>query len=217
MKLKIIFFKIFLIGAIALSGCSSYNNTSSNYDKSVDFEKYKTYAWLNSQKSQVPAAYYNDVIENNAKNYIDQNFKNRGYTVDTLNPDILMELVLKSKKKTEEIQVSNPYNYSNHTYYNNPYNPYYDNNLYYGNQYYNRYPNYNYGMHYSYNVGYRTKTMKYTEITITINMIDRDSNKLVWTGSAENDIYDPKYFKEEIHPAIVNILAQYPVKPIKNK
>jgi len=219
MKSKIIFFKLCLIAAIALSGCSKYNNTYSNYDKSVDFTKYKTFAWLNSQKSQAPTPYYNDVVENNAKSYVDRHFKDRGYTVDTLNPDVLLELVLKSEKKTEEVQVSNPYNYSNNTYNNYPYNRYYNDNLYYNNQNFNYYPNYNYSTPYSYYSGYNTttSTRKYKERTVTINVIDTGSNKLVWTGSAENDIYDHAYLKEEIHPAIVNILKQYPVKPIKNK
>jgi hypothetical protein len=192
-----------------------YNNTYSNYDKSVDFTKYKTYAWLNSQKPQASTPYYNDVVENNTKNYIDLYFKDRGYTVDTLKPDVLLELVLKSEKKTEEVQINNPYNYSNYTYNNYPYNKRYNDNMYYNDANYNRYNNYNYSTHYSYNQSYNSKTRKYTQSAITINVIDRVSNKMVWTGTAENDIYDPDYLKEEIHPAVVNILEQYPVKPIK--
>ena len=215
MKSKKIYSGLFLFVAITLSGCSMYNNTSSNYDKSVDFTKYKTYAWLNSQKPQASTPYYNDVVENNAKSYIDRHFKDRGYTVDTLKPDVLLELVLKSEKKTEEVKSSNPYNYSNYTYNNDPYNQRYNDNLYYNDANYNHYGNYNYNRHYSYNQSYITKTRKFTQSSITINVIDRASNKLVWTGSAENDIYDPAYLKEEIHPAVVNILKQYPVKPIE--
>lgn len=216
MKLKKNLSKLLIITGIVLSGCASmYNKTNSNYDKSTDFTKYKTYAWLNSQNLQVPTAYYNDVIENNTKSYVDQHFKDRGYIVDTLNPDILLELVLKSEKKKEVIQNSNPFNYSNHTYYNYPYNVNYNNNLYYGNRRYNQYSNYNYSHHYSYNPGFRINVRKYTQSTITINVIDRVSNKMVWTGTTENDIYDKAYLKEVIHPAVVNILKQYPIKPIK--
>ena len=215
MKSKIIFFKLCLIAAIALSGCGIYNNTYSNFDKSVDFTKYETYAWLNSQKPQASTPYYNDVVENNAKSYVDRHFKDRGYTVDTLKPDLLLELVLKSEKKTEEIQTSNPYNYSNYTYNNYPYNQRYNDNIYYNDANYNHYGNYNYNRHYLYNQSYSTKNRKYTQSAITINVIDRASNKMVWTGTAENDIYDPAYLKEEVHPAVVNILEQYPVKPIE--
>jgi len=213
MKSKIIFFKLCLIAAIALSGCGIYNNTYSNFDKSVDFTKYETYAWLNSQKPQASTPYYNDVVENNAKSYVDRHFKDRGYTVDTLKPDLLLELVLKSEKKTEEIQTSNPYNYSNYTYNNYPYNQRYNDNIYYNDANYNHYGNYNYNRHYLYNQSYSTKTRKYTQSAITINVIDRASNKMVWTGTSKNDIYDPAYLKEEIHPAVISILKRYPVKP----
>ena len=214
MNSKKVFSKLFLVAAIVISGCATYNNIYSNYDKSVDFIKYKTYAWINSNKSPKPALYFNDVIEDNTKSHIDHQFKDRGYTVDTIKPDVLLELVLKSKKKKEVVQTSNPFNYSNYTYYNYPYNHFYHNNFYYGNQFYNFYRNYNYSIPYSYYQGYRTKTIKYTQSTITINVIDRASNKLVWTGSAEGDIYDPQYLKGEINPAIGKILNLYPVKPI---
>jgi hypothetical protein len=213
MKIKKLIIQFGLISTIALSGCNIYTNTYSNYDKSVDFTKYKTYAWLSSQKSQAPSPYYNDVIENNAKSYVDHHFKDRGYSIDTLNPDVLLELVLKSEKQKEQVNTRNPYNYSNYTLNNYPYNHNYNDNLYYDNQNYNRYLNYNYNRHYSYNRSYRTKTMKYMKSAITINVIDRASNNLVWTGTSENDIYDPEYLKDEIHPAVVNILKQYPVKP----
>jgi hypothetical protein len=215
MQSKKIYSRFFLFVAISLSGCAMYNNTTSNYDKSVDFTKYETYAWLNSQKPQAPTPYYNDVVENNAKSYVDRHFKDRGYTVDTLKPDLLLELVLKSEKKTEEVRTNNPYNYSNNTYNNFPYNQRYNDNVYYNDANYNHYGNYNYNRHYSYNQSYSTKSRKYTESAITINVIDRASNNMVWTGTAENDIYDSAYLKEEIHPAVVDILKQYPVEPIE--
>jgi hypothetical protein len=218
MKTTKIYARLFLIAAIALSGCAIlYNETYSNYDKSVDFTKYKTYAWLNSHKPHEPTPYENDVIENNAKSYVDHEFKDRGYVIDTVKPDVLMELVLKSEKKTEEVLTSNPYNYTNYTFNNYPYNHRYNDNLYYSNPYYNLYPFYNYSRPYSYYTGYNTVTREYTQSTITINVIDRASNMLVWTGSAEGDIYDPAYLKDEIHPAVDKILKQYPIKPIKKK
>jgi len=213
MRSQKIFSILCVLAIIALSGCGLYDNFYSSYDKSVDFTKYKTYSWLNSQEA---TPYYNDVIENNAKSYVDNEFKDRGYMVDTIAPDVLLELVLKSEKKKEIVQTSNPYNYTNYTYYNNPYNNRYNDNLYYGNRYYNYYRNYNYSMPYSYYSGYSATTRKYTQSTITINVIERASNKLVWTGSAEGDIYDPIYLKGEIHPAVDKILKQYPVKSIKN-
>jgi|GEM_PF-3405939 len=109
---------------------------------------------------------------------------------------------------TSERTKRNPYNYSNFTYYDYPYNHRYKDNFYYGNRYYNHYHHYNYSIPYSYYSGYSTTTRKYMQSTITINVIDRAYNKFVWTGSAEGDIYDPAYLKGEIHPVIDKILKQ---------
>lgn len=140
MKSKTIFFKICLIVSIVVSGYTMFNNIHSNYDRSVNFTRYKTFAWLNSQKS---SPYYNAVSENNTKSLVDHHFKVRGYIVDTINPDVLLELALKSEKLKEEIQTSSTYNYSNYTYYNYPYNHHYNDNFYCSYQYYNYCPNYN--------------------------------------------------------------------------
>jgi Domain of unknown function (DUF4136) len=214
-KTKTIIPFILFIVVITISGCRTYNHFYSDYDKSIDFTKYKTYAWLSSKKPHQSTAYDNDVIENNTKSYIDHEFTDRGYTTDTVAPDILLELVFKNEKEKQVIQNNqpyyNPYNYNNYTYYNYPYNQIYNSNPYFGNPYYNNYP-YSNGP-YSYYQGYNT-TVEYMKGAITINVIDRKANKLVWTGSAEGDIYDPKYLKNAIHPAVIKILKQYPIKPI---
>ncbi len=216
MKTKATIPIILFIGIITIMGCKTYNHFYSDFDKNIDFTKYKTFAWINSKKPHEPSPYDNDVIENNAKSYIDHEFTDRGYTSDTIAPDILLELVLKNEKKKEVIQnnqpVYNPYNYNNYTYYNYPYNRRYNDNPYYGNPYYNNYPYFN--GPYSYYQGYNNTTVEYMKGTITINIIDRKASKLVWTGLGEGDIYDPKHLKDAIHPAIIKILKQYPIKPI---
>lgn len=49
---------------------------------------------------------------------------------------------------------------------------------------------------------------------ITLNFIDTKSKKLVWSGTAEGDIYDPSLISKNLHPAVHNILDKYPVKPL---
>lgn len=206
-----------LMTVIALSSCRVYDDFYSSRDKSVDFTKYKSYAWMKPSDPNGSNPKYNDVIVNNAKSYVDREFKSRGFTVDTVKPDVLVELLLKKEKLTETVQTAEPYNYSNYTYSNYPYNQQYHNNPYYSDPNYNYYSNYNYSTPYSYSPGYSTETIHYTKGTITINVIDRGSNQLVWTGSAEGDIYDPQYLKGEINPAVSKIMEQYPVKSMENK
>lgn len=209
--------------AVLISGCSTYDNVASTYDETIDFSKYKTYAWLNTHKSDTTTYYSNDIIENNAKNYVDHELADRGYSVNLEEPDLLLELVLINEKKQET--VTNPYNCDNNTFYNYSYNPSYNNNPYFNNPYYNNYNYYYYQQyHQPYNVSNcdysicnTSQVVEYTKGTITINIIDRKLNKLVWTGSAEGDIYDPSFLQSEIHPAVEKILEQYPVPAQKRK
>ena len=63
------FLVLFLIG---IFGCNVYTVTSSYYDRSIDFTKYSTFAWLPDsgitarQDSFRNTAYDNDIIRNNA-------------------------------------------------------------------------------------------------------------------------------------------------------
>lgn len=43
-------------------------------------------------------------------------------------------------------------------------------------------------------------------------MYDRKLKKLVWTGSAEGNIYDPRYIQYDVHPAIDRIMRTFPLK-----
>ncbi|MGQ0826797.1 MAG: DUF4136 domain-containing protein [Bacteroidota bacterium] len=220
MPIKNIILLVTIIVAVLFSKCKTYDNVYSTYDETVDFSRYRTYAWLDTKRSDTTLHYNNDIIANNAKNYIDRELTNRGYYVNLDSPDILVELVLINEKKQET--VADPYNCDNNTYYNYSYNPNYNLNPYYSDPYYN---NYNYYYQQQFNMPYNLadcdysicsqQTIEYIKGTITINLIDRKLNRLVWTGSAEGDIYDPQYLQGEIHPAIKSILLKYPVPPEK--
>ena len=133
-----------------------------------------------------------------------------------------MELVVTNSKK-EKTYTYRTYN-SSPWYYSNPY--YYP----YPNAYY--YRSYNYNNHYSYYQGYpsqgysgqgnssqsyTTQKVEYVDGAITLNFIDRKQNKLVWSGTAQGDIYDASAIADNLHPAIHDILKDYPVKPIEEK
>lgn len=209
----------YILLLLTIAGCRTYDNVYSNYDESIDFTEYKTYAWLNTKKSDTTNIYTNDIIENNTKSYVDREFLARGYTVNLDTPDLFFELVLINEKKQETVPSS--YDCDNFLYNDNSYNPIYNLNPYFSNPYYN---NFNYYYQQRYNQPFdlsacdyslcNNQTIEYVEGTITINVIDRKLNRLVWTGSAEGDIYDPQYLKDEINPAIKRILAQYPVKAL---
>ena len=194
---------------VILIGCSTtYNAVSSDYDRSADFTKYKTFAWLPDKADTSNTRYNNEIIRNNIRNYFGLCMSDRAYKFDGENPDLLMQLEITNAKK-ERVVTSYP-----SSYYNRPY--------YYGSHYYTPYSfgyyyrNYStYGYGYSGYPGYSTtQKQQYINGSITLNLIDTKANKLVWSGTAEGDIYDPSHISSDLHPAVHSILDEYPVKPL---
>ena len=98
--------------------------------------------------------------------------------------------------------------------------PYYYCQYYYCSRYYSPYPYdyyYRHSPYYCYATGYCKEKLQYVEGSITLNVIDRTQNKLIWAGTAKGDIYDPEYINEDIHPAVKRIMKNFPVKPIDKK
>jgi hypothetical protein len=72
---------IIAIAALVLNDCNAYNNFYSDYDKSADFSKYKTFAWLPNKADTSNGAYNNKIIRNNIRNYFRQCTSGRGYSL----------------------------------------------------------------------------------------------------------------------------------------
>ena len=206
--------KVFLISnsivIIMLMGCSStYNLVSSDYDRSVDFTKYKTLAWLPDKADTANTPYDNQIIRNNIRNYLGQCMSGRGYSIDLENPGLLMQLIITNAKKERLVnsyQSLNPLSYY--------YRPYYYGSLYYlpyqYNYYYRGYQSYNY----SYPNTITSRKEEYVEGAITLNFVDATTKQLVWTGTAKGDIYDASYINSNLHPAVHTIIEAYPVKSL---
>ena len=196
---------------LVLSCGGAYNLISSDADNSIDFSKYKTFAWLPDKADTSNSPYNNDIIRNNIRNYYGLCMSDRGYSLDLENPDLLLELVITNAEKERLVNsYQSPYPSS---YYYRPY--------YYGSTYYSPYrSNYFYSGfgHQSFNYTYpRTITTtkeQYVEGAITLNFIDVTSKQLVWTGTAKGDIYDASFISSSLHPAVHAIVEQYPIKSL---
>jgi hypothetical protein len=191
-----------------LSSCSPSIQVLTHQDETIDFSGYKTFAWLPDKIDTTNVPYNNEIIRNNMRNYFGHHFSERGYTVNLEKPDLLLGLVISAKKK-EKLQ------YSAYP------SPYYYNKYYYGSIYYIPYAfdyYYRYYPSFRYPDDYFKEKVEYIEGAATLNVFERSTNKLIWSGTAQKDIYDPAYIKKDIHPAVDKIMKEYPVKPIsKNK
>ena len=227
MKINSFSLSMLVLLLLAEGSCTVYSVLYTDQDRAVDFTMYKTFAWLPDEDRE-NQPYHNQIIEGNTRNYFSHEFMSRKMTVDVDAPDVLMQLAVKaaSKQRTEQVPVyntappglyNNPYAYPNNNSYGyNPYsypatspqNPYYNPNP---NQYmYNQPPNFSP----NYPTSYTTQTINYTESTITLNVIDRKSNRLVWTSVVGADLYDPSEMQNNVHSAVHRLLDSYPVRPI---
>lgn len=181
-----------------------YKPVSVTYNKETDFKNFKTFAWI-PESDTIQKTYKNDLVKNITMNYINHCMMLRGYKVDTLNPDLLLDLKLLDEKKKIISPYVTGYPFDGIVGYSYPYFGYY----------YYPYPyHYTYGGWYTpyWNTG--TYTTTYTERTINLNIIDRKNKQAVWSGTTVGDIYDPKFLNKFIHPGIHRMLKKYPVKPV---
>ena len=127
----------------------------------------------------------------------------KGYRIDTLEPDLLLEYHLTSQKKTYTVNNPPSYGYGYSPYGNN--NPYGYNNA-------NGYNSYNSPYNNPYNQAYNQRQVEYLEGTILIDVIDRKTNELVWRGWAIGSIDHEAQIQAELPSDVRRIFAKFPVQ-----
>jgi hypothetical protein len=201
--------KVFLFGLfgtliVLFSACNVYTQINSTTDPKANFLKYKTFAWLADKADTTNSPYNNEIIRNNIRNYFSKEMSDRGYTVYTEQPDLLLELTIKNEPHTIRQVYRGNYNYSR----------YYFRSIYYSpferQYYYTHYHRYFYTSPYP-----QVVTDAHINNAVTLNIIDAKERKLLWSGSVEADIYDPSVIQKDIHPAIIKLMKLFPVTPIK--
>lgn len=201
----------FLVGLAAtlLSSCAA-TSISSDYSRSVNFKEYKTFAWLpKTHDPQNDGPFDNQIVETNIKNLGSGELKSRGYKIDVSEPDLLIDFYVDVANKIEHVTnpvYSYPYNYNGN--FARPYN----NNLYsYRNSYYN---NNSYINTMPTVVGYTTQDIPYEEGTLTILIIDRKTNTLVWKGWSVGSVTDESSFEYELPSDMRRLFKEFPVPVI---
>lgn len=198
---------ILLISGIAiLSGCGVYTNITVSADPNVKLSSYHSFAWLPDVYDSTHSPYNNQVIRNNLRNYFGQALVARGFVANRDTPDVLVQITLTNKKQEREVAFTYyPYYY---------YRPYYFLSRYYSPYYYDYY--YNRGNVYCYASGLCVERIPYMESSIILNVIDRKENKLIWTCTAQGDVFDPSLINQDIHPAVKRIMRKFPLTPVSH-
>lgn len=192
---------ILLLVIIILFGSCSSLTVTSDYDKSVDFTKFKTYSYHGWAKDsdKILTPFDKERIESAFK----AEFDSRGLEFVKEDGELVVALFIVTQEKTEK--VANTTNMGG----------------YYG---------YGYGGYYGYGPGWgwgspmmgtsvtTVSDYNYTVGTLVCDVFEADAKKLIWEGVGSGTVDDnPSTRDKNIPKAIAKIMSQYPVKPVSSK
>ena len=170
-----------------LISCGPSLKVSTDYDKSVDFTKYKTFSLYKSERDNAISELYHDRIINSIRNEMIK----KGLREDTSSSELLVNLVTILKDRTSVSTYNNYYTYGGF------YRPYYwGSGSAYGSTTYDVY--------------------HYQDGSLIVDVIDASTNKLIWQGIGNKEIDSPsKDPGTSIPKAINSIMAGFPPRTSK--
>lgn len=176
---------VLVIAALMLSACGVQSYVEK--DPNVDLNNYKTYAWLNEKETKrKDGKNYKDFQESYLMDIVSKELEKNGWRqARNGNADVLIDYDIMVENELRE-QSESVYSRPTVRYFYNPYTRRI-NSVYYPSQY----------------LGENSYTVPYKSGTITINIVDNKSNKLVWQGWAETDVTGNKKIKQDDMDKIV--------------
>lgn len=174
--------------AFVFTGCVTASHVE--VAQGVNFDNYKTFGWTNNNGVNKTGRADNDIVDNNIKNSVSAELEKKGWQETDQKPDVLLDYnvtVHKGvRKETEPV-------------YGYPYTGYF-------------YSPWRHRMAYYYNPGffsvYHTYNVPFKEGTLTVNMVDANTNKLVWQGWATGDITSKSITSKEAQSDVKSIFKK---------
>jgi uncharacterized protein DUF4136 len=169
--------------SVLLQGCASKPDIRSDYDHAADFSKYRTFNFV--EPLSTDKAGYSSLVTQAVKTSITNQMQQRGYKLDTTNPDLLVNVAGRLQEK-QEVQSSPSMG------------PYYG----YRAGYYGAWPGYANDVY----------TVNYTQGTINVDMVDSQRKQMVWEGVAVGEVTKEHLKNREaaIDKAMTEIFAKFP-------
>lgn len=180
-----------VMGVTAVSCSVSSSVITTDYDRDVNFNSYRTFYWsddfqMENGKEEEPL-FFNTLIKKRLKAAIQEQMESKGYAMDKVNPDLLVD----SRIVVQTRNINN----SGGGY---PYFPSYGHG-------YGHFGSYGYG----YYGGYQSSE-EHKEGGVVIEFIDREKRQLVWQGFAPDVLHANTEDKQkELKEAVSKIFAKY--------
>lgn len=183
---------LLVIAALALSACGVQSYVEK--DPAVNLNNYKTFAWLNEKETKrKDGKNYQDFQESYLVSLVTKELEKNGWRQSNRNPDVLLDYDIMVENAVRE-QSDPVYSRPTVRYFYNPYTRRI-NSVYYPSQY----------------LGNDTYTVPYKSGTITINIVDTRTNKLVWQGWAETDVNNRRIQKDDMNKIVKSIFKKFDV------
>jgi hypothetical protein len=178
-----------------LFSCTGRINTFSEYSKSIDFQKYKTYAWIPSAENDLNNQSIERMYGKMVTAMADEELKKKGMVLDTEHPDAVIRFSMGIKNQMKYSQ-----------------SPTLSVGVGIG------YGGYGYGM-----PGYYAGAMvpvaggnitesRADEATLVIEMFETSTGYILWTGGARKTIDNNADSEKNMKLAMYSIFERLPIK-----
>lgn len=176
-----------LLVALLLAACATGPRVRTDYDPSADFSRYRTWGFY--KPIAMEESGYSTWISDRIKDNVRREMEARGYRYVDSDPDLQVNFQGIVREKTDVWSVPRTdyqyfYSYRRRSYFAVPF--WYD----------------------------ETQVNQYTEGTLTVDLVDAERNRMVWTGAAIGRVTrkTPQERLAEVDTAIASIFAQYPYR-----
>jgi len=176
--------------ALLIASCASKPTIETDYDHTVNFSQFKTYAFFDPMGIENPN--YSSIYGSIFRDAISKEMESRGYSRSD-NPDLLINVSGRLQDKVQVTTTSDPYMAGGYYGYRRGY----------------------YGAWGGYGYGTQTHVSNYTEGTVNVDMVDREQKRMVWEGVAVGRINEKTTNDERranIYAGIQEMFAAYPFR-----
>jgi len=181
-------FSVMVIAGLLLASCSSIAHVEK--DDAVNFSNYRTFAWVDAKEDHKKGT---DLVATNVRKAVNKELEKEGWREVRNNPDVLLKydlLVEKGVKENTNPVYSQPFT----RIFFNPYTRRYG-TIYYPSQF----------------MGYDRDQYETREGTITISMIDANTDKTVWQGWTTDEVNSRNLTSKEIQSSVKSIFRKFDV------
>lgn len=195
--MKKFIYLLMISAGFGLAACSSAN-VYSDYVQGVNYERFDTFAWLPTPDTVQESVYENDILMQNIRGYVNREMMERGYKIDTKNPDLLVLVHTNFEQREELVRtpIYSSYNYYYPGFYAGPAYPYY---------YYDY-------MGVPFVQGYDIRELTYTEGMVVVDIINKANNTLIWRGWIEDAVNNPQEFRNDLSKMTDELFEEFPVE-----